>query len=90
MPGNTPGNTPVPGTSEAVYSDGEPVYDEFPMPKSHEEALDLYKKVLIHKQALLRDNFLLQIKVDEGFFEIERLKSAMRKAAAFLANEVGK
>ena len=80
----------MPGTSEAVYSDGEPVYDEFPMPKSHEEALDLYKKVLIHKQALLRDNFLLQIKVDEGLFEIERLKSAMSKAAAFLANEVGK
>ena len=80
----------MPGTSEAVYSDSEPVYDEFPMPKSHEEALDCYKKVLKHKQALLRDNFLLQIKVDEGLFEIERLKSAMTKAAASLATEVGK
>jgi len=80
----------VPGTSEAVYSDSDPVYNEFSMPKSQEEAFDLYKKVLIQKQALLRDNFLLQLKVDEGLCEIERLKSAMRKAGAFLANEVCK
>ena len=58
------------------------------MPNNHQDTQDLYKKVLIHKQALLRENYLLQIKLEDALFEIRRLKTAMKKGAAFLASEV--
>ena len=82
--------SPVAGTSEAVYTDSEPLCDEFPMPKDYKEAFDWYMNAMKHKQTLHRENFILQTKLDDTSFEISRLKDVIHKGVIFLRDEVDK
>ena len=82
--------SPVAGTSEAVYTDSEPVYDEFPMPKDYKEAVNWYMNAMKHKQTLHKENFILHTKLDDASFEIKRLKEVIHKGATFLRDEVDK